>query len=411
MKLSIVIPCYNEERYIQEIISRVQAALLPQALEKEIIVVDDGSWDGTRAILARLGSDIQVILKEKNEGKGSALKAGFRAATGDYIIVQDADLEYNPDDYGVLLKPILEGRAQIVFGSRNMNARNQSSSALFFYGGRALTGAFNVLFGSRLTDITTCYKLFPSSLVDQLIFLPSNDFVFDGVEFTYVLTKSNFSLIEVPITYRPRHTNEGKKIRISDGIKFLLAMLRIKLGLDVFIRYLRYRQMARLIHQGVVLVDVGCGREGFLLHRMKHTIKHGYGIDKKIKDWEKDNITIKGFDFDGKIPPPLPAACADQATMLAVLEHVLHPEFTLQSIYRLLKDGGELILTTPTPLSKPILEFLAYRLRLIDEGEIRDHKHYFSKQELIALLQKIGFKDIRHRYFECGVNQIAIARK
>lgn len=411
MKLSIVIPCYNEQRSIQEIISRVQAVVLPQGVEKEIIIIDDGSSDGTRAILAGLPSEIRIILKEKNEGKGSALKVGFREAAGDYIIVQDADLEYDPRDYAVILKPILEGQARIVFGSRNMNKRNKPSSGLFFYGGRALTSLFNILFGSRFTDITTCYKAFPSSLVDRLIFLPSNDFVFDGVDFTYALWKSGVPIQEVPIGYYPRHAKDGKKIKMSDGIKFVLAMLRIKIGLDVFIRYLRYRQMSRLIRSGAVLLDVGCGREGFLLHRMKEKIKHGYGIDKKIKDWKSGNITIIGFDFDSKAYPPLPEGFADQATMLAVLEHVMYPEYTLASIYRSLKNGGEIILTTPTPLSKPILEFLAYRLRLIDEEEIRDHKHYFSKKELIALLQKIGFKNIRHNYFEWGVNQITIARK
>lgn len=411
MKLSIVIPCYNEERSIQEIISRVQAAVLPQGVEKEIIVVDDGSRDKTRALLAGLPSGVKVILKEKNEGKGSALKIGFREATGNYIIVQDADLEYDPADYAVILQPILEGRAQIVFGSRNMYKGNTPSSKLFFYGGRALTYAFNVLFGSHFTDITTCYKAFPSSLVDQLIFLPSNDFVFDGVDFTYALFKSGLPFQEVPIRYYPRHAEDGKKIKMSDGVKFMLAMLRIKIGLDVFIRYLRYRQLSRLVNHGAVLLDVGCGREWFLLHRMKQVIKHGYGIDKKIKDWEEGNITIKGFDFDGKVHLPLPEAFVDQAVMLAVLEHVMYPEFTLQNIYRVLKDGGEFILTTPTPFSRPILEFLAYRLRLIDEEEIRDHKHYFSKKELVALLQNIGFKNITHKYFELGVNQIVIARK
>lgn len=411
MKLSIIIPCFNEQKYIREIIDRVLTVNLPEGIEREVVVVDDGSRDQTRIILQGLTDRVKVIFKEKNEGKGSALKAGFREATGDYITIQDADLEYNPADYRVMLRPILAKEAEIVFGSRNLNADNKASSQLFFYGGWFLTKIFNFLFGTKITDITTCYKLFPASLAEKLIFLPSNDFVFDGVELTYVLAKSGLRLVEVPITYQGRGKKEGKKIKISDGIKFVLAMLRIKLDLDDIIQNLRYGKALQLIKSNSFLLDIGCGQDCSLLYKVRNRIKFGYGLDKKLKNWESGNLKIIGFDFDSNLPLPIPPNLIDQATMLAVLEHVGYPQPTMKKVYQTLKKGGELILTTPTPAAKPVLEFLAFKMRLIDEDEIRDHKYYFSKQELLQLLKEAGFYEVEHHYFELGFNQIVVARK
>jgi dolichol-phosphate mannosyltransferase len=411
MKLSIVIPCYNEKKYITEVIRRVQNTTLPSGVEREIIIVNDGSTDNTEEILKKFSTDIHVINKVKNEGKGAAVKLGLQSVKGDYVIIQDADLEYYPEDYQKLLEPVLQGKSDVVFGSRNLNMKNRAFSKAFYYGSMLLTKNFNILFNTHFTDIFSCYKLFPATFIEDLIFQPSNDFVFDGVELTYVLAKRASRTQEVPIAYKSRNRSEGKKIKAIDGVKSLLAMLRIKSGLDQFIRNLRAKEAIHEIKKDAIVLDVGCGKDCFLLRQVKDTIKFGYGIDKKIKSWKNNHLNITEFDFDNFVPFPFKDHFFDQVTSLAVLEHVYHPEFMVEQIYRCLKKDGQIILTTPSKAAKPVLEFLAFKLRLIDEEEIRDHKHYFSKQELLDLFKKIGFKDIKHQYFELGFNHLIIARK
>ncbi len=225
MLLSIIIPSYNEEKTIKEVIKKVNSVSLPKTWRKEIIVVDDDSKDKTKEILKEL-KGIKVIFKEKNEGKGSALKEGFKIANGDYLLIQDADLEYDPNDYPRLLEPLIENKTKIVFGSRLLKKDNIPYSKIFFYGGISLTKVFNFLFKANLTDIFTCYKIFPREFIPKLMELPSNDFVFDAVELTYTLHRKN-KILEIPITYKSRSKEEGKKIKWTDGFKCFLAMINI----------------------------------------------------------------------------------------------------------------------------------------------------------------------------------------
>ncbi len=231
MKLSIVIPVFNEERTILEVLDTVRRVHLPDGWEKEIIVVDDGSTDRTRHLLQQAdfaqSTDVTILLREKNEGKGAALKLGFSLCTGDYIIIQDADLEYDPKEYSGLIAPITRKEIDIVFGSRNMKRGNTSFNAVYFYGGAALTKVFNLFFGTRLSDITTCYKVFPRSFVPRLAAFPGRGFSFDAIELTYALAKGR-SIIEVPITYATRTRKEGKKLKVRHGIKCILSILEIK---------------------------------------------------------------------------------------------------------------------------------------------------------------------------------------
>lgn len=226
-KLTIVIPCFNEERTIELLLTKVKEAKLPFGFEKEIIVINDGSTDTTPQILSRLANDLKIITKTKNEGKGAALKTDFREASGDYILIQDADLEYDPNEYSFLLEPIKNGMVDIVFGSRNLKKDNKPSSKLYFHGGRFLTAVFNILFKTKFTDITTCYKIFTRSYIPKLICLPSNNFVFDGIELTYALSQIG-KIQEVPISYYGRNKKGGKKINMTDGLRFLTAMLCLK---------------------------------------------------------------------------------------------------------------------------------------------------------------------------------------
>ncbi len=226
MKLSVIIPCFNEEATIEEVVRRTENAPLPEGWSREIILVDDGSTDSTRSTLNILSKNHQIFLRESNGGKGAAIKSGLRLASGDYIIIQDADLEYNPNDFTTLIHALAQ--APIVFGSRVI-AANERYSFVYFYGSRALTLLFNFLFHTNLTDITTCYKVFPSSIVPKLLTVAQDDFVFDAVYLTHTLCKSG-TVIEVPITYTPRSREEGKKIRMRHGIICILAMLEVFAG-------------------------------------------------------------------------------------------------------------------------------------------------------------------------------------
>ncbi|PIR70039.1 MAG: glycosyl transferase, partial [Candidatus Niyogibacteria bacterium CG10_big_fil_rev_8_21_14_0_10_42_19] len=209
-KLSIIIPVYNEKNTIKSVLDLVRKSDTGN-IKKEIIIVDDFSTDGTREILKNLENEYKIIYHKKNKGKGGALKTGFKEATGDYIIIQDADLEYDPNDYIKLIERVVENKADIVFGSRILRENNVPFSSVYFYGGLAVCKFFNLAFGTKFSDITTCYKLFPRRMVSELLSCPANDFVFDAVELTHVLSR-NGKVIEVPIKYEARKRKEGKKL-------------------------------------------------------------------------------------------------------------------------------------------------------------------------------------------------------
>jgi glycosyltransferase involved in cell wall biosynthesis len=222
--LSIVIPVFNEENTIKNILDQVINAKLPQDWGREIIVVNDNSTDNTLNILLGYGSQIKLINRTINSGKGAALKDGFKSIAGDYVIVQDADLEYSPNDYMKLLEPIVRGGADVVFGSRNMGQNNVSYGFFHYYGGMVLTKMFNLMFGSRLTDFSTCYKVFHKKYINKMLVFKSNNFAFDVVEMTYVLVK-NSNIVEVPISYNPRNKKQGKKLKIKDGLNVFWVII------------------------------------------------------------------------------------------------------------------------------------------------------------------------------------------
>ncbi len=211
-KLSILIPCYNESQTIHELLTRVIA--VPTFWEKEIIVIDDGSTDGTRDILATFQDRVRVILRAKNGGKGSALKDGLLQVTGQYILIQDADLEYDPKEIPSLLAAIDSGVVDVVFGSRNMRPREREGAWVPRFGVWVITKIINVLHQQKLTDVWTCYKLFPSEAAGD--FAPGR---FESeLLLTASLSRRGYRFSEVPISYHPRAVSEGKKIRYRDGI-------------------------------------------------------------------------------------------------------------------------------------------------------------------------------------------------
>jgi len=222
MKISVVIPVYNEVQTIKEIVARVQAV----ELEKEIIIVDDYSTDGTREHLREISqthANVAVLYHDHNQGKGAALRTGFQAVTGDIVIIQDADLEYDPMEYGVLLKPILDGRADVVYGSRFLGGPHRVLFFWHYVGNKFLTLLSNMLTNLNLTDMETCYKVFKKEVLDE-INTKSNRFGFEP-EFTAKIAKKHFRIYETPISYSGRTYAEGKKIGWKDGVKAVFAII------------------------------------------------------------------------------------------------------------------------------------------------------------------------------------------
>ena len=224
MKLSIIIPVYNERETIREVIRRVEAV----GQEKEIVLIDDGSTDGTGDLLKEYeGRDgFQVLYHSRNRGKGAALRTGFEKATGEIIIIQDADLEYNPKDYPVLLEPILDGRADVVYGSRFLGGPHRVLFFWHYVGNVTLTLLSNMLTNLNLSDMETGYKVFKRSILDSIT-LKCDRFGFEP-EFTSKIARNNLHIYEVPISYSGRDYSEGKKIGWKDGVAALWFIFRFR---------------------------------------------------------------------------------------------------------------------------------------------------------------------------------------
>jgi glycosyltransferase involved in cell wall biosynthesis len=225
MLLSVIIPAYNEEHFLPEVIKRVTEV----PYEKEIIVVDDASADGTRALLERLKQDsahdgLRAVFHEKNAGKGAAVRSGIEIASGDIIIIQDADLEYDPKDYPTLLAPILEGKADVVYGSRFLGGPHRVLYFWHYVGNMVVTLLSNMFSDLNLSDMETGYKVFRRSVFSD-ISIESNRFGFEP-EITAKVARSGFRVYEVPISYHGRSYTEGKKITWKDGIKALFTIVK-----------------------------------------------------------------------------------------------------------------------------------------------------------------------------------------
>lgn len=230
-KLSIIIPIFNEERTLNKLVGVVEDA--PIQMEKEVILIDDGSTDGTREILKTMSGRHKVVFESKNGGKGLAIKRGFREATGDIVLIQDADLEYNPHDYPALIKPIMDGVADVVYGSRFLKSEKTRSNNIIYKHGyfvsQTLNWLSNILSGVWLSDMYTCYKVFSKDAISKIHpRLKSKRFGIDP-ELTAWVGKFQLKIVEVPISYKGRTYQDGKKINWKDGVAAIWHIIRFNI--------------------------------------------------------------------------------------------------------------------------------------------------------------------------------------
>ena len=398
-------PCYNERATIREIVSRVLSVEIP-GVEKEIVIVDDGSRDGTRDILAELDgrNGVRVLLQPTNQGQGSAVARGLRESTGDVLIIQDADLEYDPREYPLLLQPILEGRADVVYGSRFLGSPRGHRVLYFWHsiGNRVLTLLSNAFTDLNLTDMETCYKMFVRDIANRLD-LQSRDFGIEP-EITCKIARMRARVYEVPISYNGRTYDEGKKIGLKDAFKAVWVLLKYwrweapgdDVGAITLRRMAALAPYNRWLHErfehylGSRILEVGSGvgnQTRFFVNEREcvvaSDVEPHYLRELTGRFGERKNVKIASYSF--------PLSDADRQVLLSsrintivcmnVLEHIEDDKSTLADFASVLPSGGHLVLLVPA--MKALYGTLDKHL---------DHFRRYERDELRNAVTAAGFE-------------------
>jgi len=400
VKLSVVIPAFNEAKTIREIVARVLAV----PVEKEILIIDDGSTDGTREMLRELdGRDgVRVFLQPVNQGKGAAVSVGFRHATGDVVVVQDADLEYDPMEYLKLLAPIEQGHADVVYGSRFLGGG--ARRVLYFWhtiGNRFLTLASNMFTNLNLTDMETCYKMFRREVVQSMT-IESRRFGIEP-EITAKVARRGYRVFEVPISYYGRTYEEGKKIGLKDAFSALWTIIRhavreaedpknvghvtlARMGkLEPYNRWLADRFEKSL---GRRVLEIGAGFGNMTRHLTPREMIIASDLDavalEYLRGAFRDDPSIRIASYRFPLQPgqrrELEGLALDTVVCLNVLEHIEDDVSTLADLLSILKPGGRLVLIVPAHAR--LYSSLDVHLR---------HFRRYEKPELEKKIRDAGF--------------------
>jgi glycosyltransferase involved in cell wall biosynthesis len=405
MKLSILMPVYNERTVVERCIAQVLAAPLPEEMERELIVVDDRSTDGTWAVLETLAAahpQIRLFRHEANRGKGAAVRTAIEQATGDFSIIQDADLEYDPFEYPILVRPLLDGRADAVFGSRYL-AGGQTRVLLFWHSmlNKALTTVSNMFCNLKLTDMETCYKVFRTDLLKSIP-IRSDRFGFEP-EIVMKSAKRKLRIYEVPISYHGRSYEEGKKIGWQDGVKALGVILKFWLIDDLYAtpygraflnnltgtpQYLSWLARVLRPHVGDTVLEVGAGIGNISARLMSRRLLYVAGEKDPLylhalrnRFLRTPNVTVRQMDpacardFEGL------GEMFDTVLCVNVLEYVDDPAVTLSLLRGTLRPGGTLIVLVPQ--SRGLYGSL---------DRAMGHRQRFRRDEMIALVHAAGMK-------------------
>jgi glycosyltransferase involved in cell wall biosynthesis len=398
-------PCYNERATIREIVSRVLNVDL-EDIEKELVIVDDGSTDGTRDILAEIDgrNGVRVLLQPKNAGKGSAVARGIRESTGEIIVIQDADLEYDPRDYTLLIQPIREGKADVVYGSRFLGSPRGHRVLYFWHsiGNKLLTLLSNMFTDLNLTDMETCYKMFVRDVANRLD-LQSRDFGIEP-EITCKIARMRARVWEVPISYAGRTYEEGKKIGLKDAFKAVWTLLKYwrweapagDIGGMTLRRMAMLAPYNRWLHErfesflGNRILEVGSGvgnQTRFFVNNRERVvasdIEPHYVRELMGRFGDRANVRIASYRFPLKDADraELTCECLDTIVCMNVLEHIEDDSTTLEDFAQVLSPGGRLILLVPS------LKGLY--------GTLDQHLHHFrryARDELSGKVAAAGFE-------------------